>query len=349
MLHVPRLKGYIEVSGLIRGEVVVKRLAVYSPRFDSNTPQMEDVLRRVKEYLQAERGSPIKVIVKNLVIKDGVFTLVHEGTSLRGKGLSGEAVLGTGGVPVPNLTISLKELSTTMSGWPDLRTGLKGSLSLGRDMIEVKDIAIDFLGSAMHVSGGFPIKEDREDGEHTSAGQGNKGLQVRLKLLMESLKETFGLKGSGEGEVHAKGQLHFREGMGGIQNPDMDIEVNGGLYIQTLMELLQVRERIEGHVDFKGTLKGPLRDLKGHAKATMKAGNMLGIALDDLTCDVSYSDGWLRFGEGKASLYNGHADASFSLRVYGTQFYKAHLGFSEVDSPAAFKFIGWVPGYRRGR
>ena len=346
ILRVPKVKGYIEASGLMRGEVVVKKLIVHNPYVDSNTPQMEDMIQQVKAYLQVDRRSLIKVSIRSIAIKDGIFTFVHGGASLRGKGLAGEAVLGTSGIPISKLTVSLKDLTTVMSGWPELRTALKGSLVMRRDMLEVKGIEVDFLGSTIHASGDYTFGDSTRNGMPPSSERvGN--LQLRLNLFVESLKKTFGLKDRGEGEVHAKGKLRFSED---IRNPDMDIEVNGGFYIQTLMELLNVRERIEGPVEFEGTLKGPLRGLKGNVKARMKEGNILGIALDGLTCTVLYnSDGWLKFTEGKASLSHGHANTDFSLRVQGPRSYDLHASFFEVDSPAAFKLIGWDPGIPNGK
>jgi len=82
VLRVPRVKGYIDVSGLMRGEVVVKKLIVHNLSVDSSTPQMEDVIQRVRAYLQVDRGSLIKVSIRSIAINDGSFTFIHGGISL---------------------------------------------------------------------------------------------------------------------------------------------------------------------------------------------------------------------------------------------------------------------------
>ncbi len=115
------------------------------------------------------------------------------------------------------------------------------------------------------------------------------------------------------------------------------------------MELLKVKERVEGRIDFTGAVKGPLDRITGTAHAHLQRGNLFDVDVDDLRCSIAYREGILYFTEGKGTLYNGRADAEATLSVTGEEYYSLKVSFSDVDSPAAFKLIGWDPGIPRGK
>ena len=48
------------------------------------------------------------------------------------------------------------------------------------------------------------------------------------------------------------------------------MRVSGNFYLQSLMELLKVKERVEGRMDFDGKISGEVSKLTGSADATLK-------------------------------------------------------------------------------
>ncbi|MFA4829908.1 MAG: translocation/assembly module TamB domain-containing protein, partial [Thermodesulfovibrionales bacterium] len=129
----------------------------------------------------------------------------------------------------------------------------------------------------------------------------------------------------------------------------IDIRLKGSFYLQTLMELLKVEERVEGMVDFDGKMSGAITNLTGSADARLRRGNLFDVDIDDLRCKVSYRDGIMNFKDGKGVLYNGRAEAEVSIELPSVEHYSVRVKFTDIDSPAAFKLIEWEPGIPLGK
>jgi translocation and assembly module TamB len=349
VLQIPRLKGYVELSGLVRKELVLRRVVVRGPRVAARSEQIEEIVENVKKYLALERKTAIKVVVRAIALDNGAFALGHKDMTVQGKGLDVEAVLNPKQLlarkrPGPRISVAMKEVAASVKGWPELKGQIKGAIAVKDDAIEVKSLQVGFLGSKIDASGLFPAKEDAR----AKKPKGPYGdLQVGLSLLVDSFKKIFSLKQRGEGEVTAKGTIHLLPD--NLLRSTVDLKLKGDLYIETLMELLKVKERVEGRVDFTGGVKGPLNAITGSAAAHLRKGNLFDVDVDDLQCKVAYREGKLFFTEGKGELYNGRADAEAALSLSGEGYYSLKIAFSDVDSPAVFKLIGWDPGIPRGK
>lgn len=349
ILHVPRVKAYIEMSGLLRKELVVRRLAVSKPDLKSDLSRLEEIVENVKKYLKMERKTPFKVVVRAVALDSGRFAVSDKDMSFRGSGFAIEAVLNPWQTlvmrkrVVPRVNFDLKELSSSIKGWPELKGEIRGAVEVKDEAIELKGLQIGFFGSKVNASGTFPTKE--------KAGKRRTGpyadLQVGLDLLAESFKKIFGLKQRGEGEISGKGTIRLVPD--NLLHSVVDLKLKGNFYIQTLMELLKVKEKVEGLVDFTGNIKGPLDLVSGTARARLKNGNLFEVKVDDLTCDVSYREGRLNFTGGKAVLYHGHADAEATISVTSEDYYSVKVRFFDADSPGAFNLIGWDPGIPLGK
>ncbi len=363
IVSVPRIKGYIDISGFLRKELVLRRLVLKEPAIESDKAQLEDIAAKVKEYLAMERKAPVKVVVRALVMENGRFSLGYGDMSFRGRGFGVDAILNAGDTiaankrAAPRIAFSVKELSSSVKGMPELKGDVKGSVIVKEDAIDVKSLHLGFYGSEIDVSGVFSEKEGLpSDGgarsdvtpSYRQSPPGTLGnVQVRLGLLMESFKKAFGLKQKGEGKIFAKGTITVARG--DILRSVADIRMSGDLYVQTLLEALKVDEKIEGFVDFSGRLKGPLNELTGTAKAHLKKGNLYGIELDDLRCDVEYRGERLYFMDGKASLYHGTGEAEVTVSLSGDGYYALSARVADVDSPAVFTLIRWNPGIPLGK
>jgi autotransporter translocation and assembly factor TamB len=349
IVHIPRLKGYVELSGLLRKELVLRRLVVREPRISAHASQMEEIASSVKRYLAIERKAPIKVVVRAIALDNATFALGYKDMSFQGRGFGIEAVLNpkeiiVGRRAVPRVNFTMKELSASIKGWPELKGEIKGALAIRNDAVEVKGIQIGFLGSKITASGLFPTQEKAQ--AKTSRGPYG-DLQMGFSLLVDSFKKIFSLKQPGEGGISAKGTVHLV--VDDLLSSIVDVKIKGDLSIEALMELLKVKERVEGRVDFTGAVKGPLNRITGSAHAHLQNGNLFDVDVDDLRCSMAYREGRLYFTEGKGVLYNGRADAEATLSVTSEEYYSLKVAFSDVDSPAAFKLIKWDPGIPKGK
>ncbi|HYA32149.1 MAG TPA: hypothetical protein VED67_05255, partial [Thermodesulfovibrionales bacterium] len=349
VLFVSRVKGYIEVSGLLRRELVLRRLLVREPDIKGNLSELEEILGNVKAYLKRERKTPLKVVVRVAVIDNGRFVVSSEDMSFQGKGFGMEAVINPWETfviksrAVPRITFHLQELSPSLKGWPELSGDVKGTVSVRDDVLELKGLQIGFFGSKVNASGTFPMKEDLAKRRNGLAID----LRVGIDLLTESFKKIFGLKQLGEGGLSGKGTIRLFPA--DVLRSVADVKLKGNFHVERLMELLKVKEKVEGLVDFTGSIKGPLNQVTGTARARLRNGNVFEVKVDELTCGVAYRDGRLYFTDGKASLYHGRSDAEAVISVTREDYYSVRVKFSDVDSPGAFRLIGWDPGIPLGK
>lgn len=334
-----RVKGYIEPIGLLRKRISIRRLVIKEPNLSSDRKHLDDIIKNVKAYLDKEARLPFKVSVKVVEVNEGSASLRDENleTSLDTEGLGGEVILGKN----PRLNISIKKFDIRKSGLPELAGNILTSLVLKKDEIEIKRLTIGSYGSELQGSGLY------------SKGKGT--LRTKIALLVDSIKRILSLKQRGEGKMSAEGEIRLE----GLQSPGfglgqwkdifVDLKLKGDFYIQTLMEILKVKEKIEGLVDFQGEIKGKLSGISGVAKARLRKGNLFGVEIDSLRCDVTYQDGLMRFDHGDAELYNGNAKAEASINLPNVEPFTLNIQFNSIDSRAAFKLIGWEPDIPAGK
>jgi hypothetical protein len=348
VLHVSRIKGYLEISGLLRKEIVVRRIVVREPDLKGSVLQLEEIIANVKKYLGEEKKTPFKAVVRTLVLDSGRFEVSGRDMSFRGSGFGVEAVLNPRETlirkrAIPRIGFRLKELSSSIKGWPELKGEIRGAVAVADDFIALRELQIGFFGSKVNAGGTLSAGEI--PGEKRTGLSAD--LQVGLDLLVESFRSIFGLKQPGEGEISGKGTIHLVAD--DLLRSVVEMKLKGNFYVQTLMELLKVEEKVEGLVDFTGGINGPLDGITGTARARLKGGNLFEVKVDELTCGVRYGGGRLNFTEGKGRLYNGHADAEATISVTGENYYSVKVNFFGVDSSGAFDLIGWDPGIPAGK
>lgn len=347
ILHIQRVKGYIELSGLLKKRLVLRRLVLSGPDIKSDESQVKEIIGNVKDYLKKERKSPIKVKIRAIALDNGRFAFGYRSASFTGSGLFGEAVIDTQGIfaprtSIPRINFKIKQFYPKIKGWPELKAEAMGSFVFTDDSVDIRSLQLGFYGSRITAKGVYPVIRDPAMKESPEGS-----FQMDMDILVGSFKRIFGLKKSGEGDVHAKGGIKVVSA--DLLRSEIDIDIKGDLYIQTLLELLKVKEKVEGRVDFSGNLKGSLNGLAGSAKAHLRDGNLFDVEVKDLRCNISYIDRVLTFKEGKAALYNGRADAEASVAILGPPDYSLDVRFSDADSPALLNLIGWRPEIPLGK
>ena len=338
-----RVKGYVELSGLLSKRLSIQRLVIKEPDISTNREQFDEVIKSVKTYLEKERKTVFKVKIKVIEVINGVVSL--RDNDLKGmvniKGLAGELIMGEN----PRLKTAVKEFVLQGEGWPEIKCDVNASIVLKGNMVEIKRFEVGSYGSRFRGEGFY------------SKGKGT--LKTDSSLIVDSMKRIFKLGQRGEGRISAKGEIRLE----GLQNSSasggfsvqrlkdifIDLKLDGDFYLQTLMELLKVKEKVEGLVDFQGEVTGYLSNISGKAKARLRNGNLFGVDIDSLRCEVFYRDGIMKFEKGNALLYNGTAQADASLNLPGAEFFTLKVKFNSTDSRAALKLIGWVPEIPAGK
>jgi translocation and assembly module TamB len=334
-----RVKGYIGLSKLLNRQLSIQRLVIKDPDISTNKDQLGEIIKSVKTYLEKERKPPFKVKIKVIEVTKGIASLRDD--DLKGiidiRGLGGELIIGEN----PRLKTSIKELAIEGKGWPDIKCDVNALVVLKDNRVEINRLEVGSYGSKFKGEGFY--------------SEGKVALKTSIALLVDSIKRIFNLRQRGDGRISAKGEVRLKK----IQNLKskiqnfkdifVDLKVSGDFYLQTLMELLKVKEQVDGLVDFDGKITGPLSNLSGKAKARLQNGNLFSVDIDSLSCKVLYNNGIMRFEKGDALLYNGKATADASLNLPGAESFTLNVRFNSIDSSSALKLIGWEPGIPAGK
>lgn len=340
IIRIPRVKGYISLTGFLRKEINIRRLVINSPELKTGIPVIEDIIKKTKDYLAIQREHPFRVRLRAINLNKGDIELTQRDSIIRLKGANCDIWIDPTRATRVNLSVLNSQLYS--KDWPSLSGSIRSSFFIHEDSIDLKALNLMINHSAITSSGSLPL--------NLEGGQ----LRTRLRVFMETLKGIFGLKNRAEGEVVAEGSLRFLRSIDEIRSDPLnslfvDLNVKGSIYIQSLLELVKVKEKIKGLVDFSGNLKGPLSKLTGKGKATMREGNLYGIEVKTLRCNIGYRKGTLSFSDGKASLYNGTAEATASVQIYGGAFYSVEVKAEGVDSIPLLDLIGWRPDILPGK
>jgi hypothetical protein len=337
ILTVNKVKGYIDLMNLLERNVSFHRLIFKNPHIVSDREQIEEIVNNIKTYSKKEVDEDdtelqVKVEVDTIECDDGVVLFTDKGTnsSINIDGLDGEVAL----EEEPEIKVSIKNFDIKKSGWPDLTGDFKTSVVLKEDNIEVKSLELGSYGSRLKGKGFY--------------SKGKSSFKTDIALLFDSVKRFFNLRQKGDGKISAQGEVRLGK-VRSLNDIFVDLKLKGDFYLETLMELLKVTDPLEGLVDLKGEIKGQLPHISGKAKVRFRKGNLFTVSVDELTCDVSYHDKTFIFENGVASLYNGSARASSTLKLPGPESYTLKVAFNEIDSSGAFKLIGWDPGIPEGK
>lgn len=328
ILRAARVKAYFDITGIFSRSLTIRRLVIKDPDIEASQEQAEAIQKKIQDYLAITRKDALKVKVLAVEVQQGTAHLNSEKlkTVLDIKGLSGEAILSE----TQRLRVEAKSISIRREGLPEL-TGALSALALIRgDAVSIQKFAVTTHGSQVTAEGDI--------------AQGEAKLKTAASVAVSSVKELFGLEKSGEGKIKASGMVQFSK-----DNTTLDLSLTGNFYLETLMELLKVHEKLEGLVEFKGEVKGPLRDVVAKGSAVMTKGNLYHVAVDKVACKVVYEKGKMSFLEGDGNLYHGRAKASASIALPVVNHFTLDIDFINADSKPLFKLIGWDPGVPVGK
>jgi hypothetical protein len=328
ILSVPVAKAYVNLSGLVSGNIVIRRLVIKGPQIAANKKQAEEIIRNIGAYLSMQRKTAVKVKIRAVEIRQGNVAFSDESQKLVStiQRFNGEIIIGES----QRIRASAEEVTVRKNDWPQIAAGVAASFAVEKGVVRISRLVVTSFGSRLDGSGTY---------------DGKKGmLRTNIELLFSSIKRLFGLKRDGTGEVIATGTLSYLNNRIGL-----DLSVSGNFYMQTLMELLKVKDRIEGYAVVKGEIRGPLDNLKGKGTMKVRNGNLYGVDVDSLACSVSYGDGKMTFADGSGRLYNGRAKVEAMIHLPVVNYYSVAVDFENVDSAAAFKLIGWDPGVEQGK
>jgi hypothetical protein len=323
-----RVKAYVDLAGLLDKDVTIRRLVIKEPELTIDRQKADGIMEHINAYLAQEGGSKVKVRVRAVEVQDSRTEYMDQETrtSISISGVSGEIITGK----VQKIRTTTGKVTVAREGWPELSAEVSSALSLEKGTLRIDKISISSMGSELSGSG-----EIEKDVLRAKTG---------IKLAVKSVKDLFHLDGPGVGQLNARGDVTYRD-----HKLILDMKLSGSFYLETLMELLRVEEKVEGLVEVKGGIKGPLNDIAGSGTAVLRNGNLFEVEVDYLESGIAYADGVMNFTAGKGSLYNGTAKASASIQLPVVNSFTLDINFSDVDSRPLFSLIGWDPGVQPGK
>ena len=339
ILYSKKVKGYIDLTGILSRHITIRRLLIQEPLISADRLTIEKIISAVQAYLKEEREPSLKVKIKAVDVADASVNLrdIDAKGTLDIKGFSGEALLGEN----QRIKAAIKELKLEKEGWPDIKGDLDAAVTFMEERIEIRKFRIGAYGSRFRGEGFYD--------------QGKGSVKTEIALVVDSVKQFFHLSQRGDGTVCAKGEIRLEAPRPQaidaqlLKNIFVDLNLSGEFYLETLMEVLEVKEQLTGLIDFKGQVTGRLPDISAKGKARLRDGSLFGVDLNSLTCEVLYKDGEMKFADGAASLYNGTAKVDASIKLPVVDFFAVKVAFNAVDSVAALQLIGWVPPIPAGK
>ncbi len=352
-----QVKGYVSLSGLPNKTLFINRLVLKEVNVTASRQKIEDVIKHVQSTLERQRKGALKVKIKVVQIaSEDMHIIDHDlNADIRLQGLSGELIAGE----AQRVKMAAREVVMERAGWPKIVFDINAAAVVKPGRITINHLQVGALGSSLKGEGLY--------------AHGKGALTARLSLLANSVKQLFGLEGKGDGHITAQGEIRIADNdktipslridrpgprsqieapkvrFPGKKDIFIDLKIEGNFFIETLMELLKVKERVEGLVDLDGEIKGPLSDLSGRARATLQKGNLFTVDIDSLKCNIVYKNGLMSFHEGFGRLYNGTARAEAFIRLPVVTDYAVNVMFQAIDSQGAFKLIHWDPGIPNGK
>jgi len=330
-VEIRRVKGYIGLSGLLEGKIFIDRLVLKEPDIRVERKQFVEIIENVKRYLARETKTQLKLAVPAVSSEDAAISFQDDDYKMSAAGLNADVVLGK----KPKFIISSREVSFDKKGFQNARASLEAVFLLKDRRIDLQKFKIVSYKSAMQTSGSL----DTEN----YAGR----FLTKASVYMETVKRVLGLKRSGEGLITVSGSIGFDSLKSGINSIFADVQIKGDLFVETLMELLQVKEKIEGHLRLDGFLKGHLDKLYAEAKAVLENGNLFGVPVEKLDCGIVYRDGAMRFLHGSGNILHGTAVAEGMIRLPVVNYFEVKVSVADVYSEGLLKLIG-LPGVLSG-
>ena len=323
VLSVKGVKAYVDLPALLEKKVIISRLVLFRPDIMADSGRVEHFLR-----LRAAKGrGGFSIRLNRVVIRDGALSFArHGGTLLSCRGLDAVAALDG-----QEASLSCAEIRISLRSGPVSARLNRAKMSFRGGVFRLSGLSLEAGASRVDLSGVY---------------SGRDGGRARLdaSLSAATLVNYFRLKGPAGGSLQVAGEAVLPAATPRrLKDIRVDMEVKGGMYAQTFLELLHADADVNGFAGVdarvKGTLKGPapLEDMAISGKGSLQDALIYGAASRRLDFKVGLKNGFLVFNGIRGRLYGGRAAGMFSINIgKGGEAANRKLGmdvsFSNMDS-----------------
>jgi translocation and assembly module TamB len=343
LLWIRKTRAYIDLAGLLSGEVRIRRLIITDPELTADLKELEKVGDSIDKKARGSNGKKFRVKLKSTKIMNGRFRVTNkeEKSSAFGRGLHVEMIMKDRAYA----DFLLENGSLKMPGLHELKGKIEGKLEADDKKIRIVKVRVISSDSSLDAAGEI---------FRSPSLKAKKGhLSGEARILAKSIGNIFGLKQVKEGELTVTGTVDLVPAKGFQHGPErtqvkLDLKTKGQFYLETLMDLVKVDENIKGRIALEGEIHGVYPHITG--RGTLNADNVVldTLPLDDVQGNLLYGNKKFRLENFAAHTYRGELNGSASLLIPGGR-YIVDASVVNIDSPQFFQFIEWEPPFPAGK
>ncbi len=337
-IHIKKIKAYLSFFDLLSKQIFIKKLILKDPKIFLDQKEFNELVKFFKSHAKDSLDS-IKtrteqpITVRSVEIEKGSLSFSEDQFLISLSNLDAHILLSDN----PQLKFFTNKAIFIKRDTFNIDSIVEMNLALKNNVLEVKSLKLALNNSDLTTKGFLDLRDYRGE------------LHSELKILVDSLKKVFGLKNKGEGSILAQGAIKLLDLKGDVNNILLNLSIKGDLYLETLMELLKVKERLMGKANFKGTIHGALNDIRFNAQAQLEKGELFNVKIDKASCDISYEKNRMKFTNGVASLYSGSAIVDVEIALPVVNYFSLDIYAKDVSSKELFGLIQWDPGIAIGK
>jgi hypothetical protein len=338
LLWITKARAYIDLTALVSREIRIRKLTMKEPDLTVKKADIDRMREHMRERAKSgEKG--YRFSIRNIFLTDCNFVYEDPDSGLRISEQGFDARMTTRGGS-SEIDFFLDDIVLGLSKGREFRGKLKVQALLRDDAVEIETIDLMAGKSSIRLEGDM-LRSDRGGIEKVK-------LQGKARVTADLYNSLLDLESGRSGEINVEGTVRISDMEKG-KSPlvNLDIKTDSHFFLESLMEVLHVREKIGGEISVVGKIQGTYPDIVAHGTLHMNDGLLGGLPLDDIVGELKYSDNKFRLSGFTGRVFTGgiKGDGFVSL-PHGD--YGVTAEVSGVDSPDFFRFIHWQPPFPNG-
>lgn len=331
-ININKIKLYLSIHNILKREINIRRIFIQNAEITSSYDFVVNCKTNIENYLKKSTSPPLIIKINSFEIENLSAKISRHSYSLSLESIRMRALLKS----EPEFKV-LSQIKLKTSELPNFASNLKADFKIKDKRVILNELKFFDIQSLLKTDGFFDY--NKFFGEFLVTG----------KIFLDSIKSFFGMRDGGKGEINLNGKVFVVDSKDFLNMFKFDIDFDGEFYIEELMKILKVSEKIEGFTAIsKGKLQGSLSNIEIKAQAKQIKGNILGISTDRVLTEVHYYRGILEFKNGKIELYGGKANAYVWINLPVVTKHYVFVEVNKLSSSGVFDLIEWNPEIAEG-
>ncbi len=337
LLWVTKTRVYIDLFGLLTGEIRIRKLTIKEPDLKADEEDLRRIFENIKQSASGDRDKKYTLGLLNVELADGRFDLTDsKGMNLSGSGVSFE-------MNVRNditARLLIKEAVVKSQDFAEIRGSIRGKMKIKDDRLDVTEFDLKSMKSFIRAKGQFRLDHEGSVIDGSLSG--------KAEIHEEAFRRFFHVTEEKGGILSFKGRVNIEMDKDGKKpRVSVDLETDSKFHLETLMEVVKVKENITGELSVKGRITGTFPEFSGSGTVRLRDAALGGLQIDDLAGDISYGNSKFTLNNFKASTYEGKMEGKASILLpHGD--YNVDADVAHISSPKFFRFIQWEPPFPAG-